>query len=416
MSPAVRTTLVAAAGVALLVEAVGVAGWWAWRQTVRALDARPAEAAAMLAGSPWLELPPAVRRARRLPSRDLGVAADELVVPALAALAGRQVRWFPSDPEGFKNLARVDLIEGDLDAGAKALGRALTRDPTSPELHRLAAMSERARGRHPASLDHLATAEGLADGSGRGVVELGAEDAAWVRLEGLRRRLDLYPRVRVRGVLQLAGELRRRGDAEGGRELLEAEAGDPRIDLELARWDVEAGLTADGEARLDELLSRSGLTDALRAQAWSTTALARDQRGDADGALDAANRAIRYDPRSPAPYLVLAGLAERRGELDDALGHLRRAWGMNPTDVGLLVRVATTAERAGAMDDARLALERAAAVAPGDPALRARLVELHLRHGDLMEATVTLSEALDRFPTDSRLLALAERLRAEVTR
>jgi hypothetical protein len=42
-------------------------------------------------------------------------------------------------------------------------------------------------------------------------------------------------------------------------------------------------------------------------------------------------------------------------------------------------------------------------------------VELHLRHGDLMEATVTLSEALDRFPTDARLLALAERLRAAVT-
>ena len=416
MSPAARKILAAAAGLALLVEAVGAAGWGAWRQTVAALEARPAAGAAMLAGSPWLELPSAVRRARRLPSRNLGAAADELVVPALAGLAARQVRWFPSDPEGFKNLARVELIEGDLDAAARGLEQALNRDPTSPELHRLAALSERARGRHEASLDHLATAEGLADGTGRGVVDLSAEDAAWVRLEGLRRRLDLYPRVRVRSVLQLAAELRRRGEVERGRELLEAEAGDPRVDLELARWDVEAGLTADGEARLDELLGRPGLTDSLRAQAWSTTALARDHRGDAAGALEAANRAIRYDPRSPAPYLVLAGLAERRGELDDALGHLRRAWGMNPTDVGLLLRVAATAERTGALDDARLALERAAAVAPGDPALRARLVELHLRHGELMEATVTLSAALDRFPTDARLLALAERLRAEVTR
>jgi tetratricopeptide (TPR) repeat protein len=251
---------------------------------------------------------------------------------------------------------------------------------------------------------------------GSGVVEVTPEDAAWIRIEGLERSLDFYPRIRVRGVTALAGELRKRGEVDRGRRLLEEIADDPRVALELARWDLESGLTDDGRIRLDRLLDRTGLPNAIRAQAWTLMAVARDQTGDSDGALEAANKALAHDPRSAGPYRVLAGLAERRGEMDLALEHLRRAWGMNPTDVNLLQLVAITAERAGAHDDARLALERAVAVEPDNPAIRARLVEYQIRRGDLMDATLSLAAALDRFPTDARLLRLAERLRAEVAR
>jgi len=89
---------------------------------------------------------------------------------------------------------------------------------------------------------------------------------------------------------------------------------------------------------------------------------------------------------------------------------------MSPTDVGLLLDVARVAEKTGSWDDASMALKRAVSVAPDDPRLRAQLVDYLIRRGELMEATVTLSEALDRFPTEGRLLRLAERLRAEVSR
>ncbi len=102
--------------------------------------------------------------------------------------------------------------------------------------------------------------------------------------------------------------------------------------------------------------------------------------------------------------------------MDGALDQLRRAWGMNPTDISLLMAVARTAEKAGQYDDARLALERAKTVDPDNPYLSAALVEFYLRRGDFMDATTTLSDALDRFPTDPRLLRLADRLRAEVRR
>ena len=78
--------------------------------------------------------------------------------------------------------------------------------------------------------------------------------------------------------------------------------------------------------------------------------------------------------------------------------------------------VARIAEKAGQVDDARLALERARTADPSNPNIAAALVEFYLRQARFMDATVTLADALDRFPTNPRLLGLADRLRAEVRR
>jgi tetratricopeptide (TPR) repeat protein len=411
-----RRIVVAATACAVLIDLVAVAGWWRWRRVVDELENEPARGVIALAESPWLRLPSAVHRFRRLPARALGAAPDELVVSALTAVAGSQLIWTPADANGFKNLARARLIQGLLEDAAVDLERAVTRDPTSPGLHRLVALAERARGRQEATLDHLATAEGLATGQGLGAVELTPEDADWVRLEGLERRIELYPRARVRGLIALARELRGRGDDERGRRMLEPEVQDPRVALELAEWDLGVGRPEEAEHRLDAVLARQGLPAALRAQAWATMATVRDAVGDLEGARAAARESMRLDPGSAAPYRVLAALAERRGDTEDALLNLRQAWGLNPTDVSLLLAVASTAERAGRYDDARLALERAVGVDPENPALRVRLVAYQLRRRDLMDATLTLSAALDRFPTDPGLSRLADRLRSEVNR
>jgi len=408
--------LIAAATIAVIVELIGVVGWWGWRRLVKDLDDNPARAAVMLASDFSLRLPPVVRRSRRLPGRELGKAADVLVERALRSLSDHQLRWAPVDPIGFVNRARAELIGGSIDDGLVNLEEAVIRDPTSPELHRLVAMAERARGRNQEALEHLATAEGLGSRDRPLRMELTPEEAAWVRIEGLERRLDNYPRARSQGVIALAKELRRRDQSELGRKYLAEELEDPRVAIELARWDLEDGMTRDAEDRLAELAGRRGLPSSLLAEIWAVTAMVRDREGDVAGAVAAADMAMSYDPRSATPYRVLAALAERRGDSAEALEHLRRAWGMNPTDVNLLMAVARTAERAGEYDDARLALERARTVEPTSSSIAAALVEFHLRRGDLMDATLTLSDALDRFPTDPRLLHLADRLRKEVSR
>lgn len=408
--------VIAAAVIAVLIETVGLAGWWSWHGVTRVLEESPAEGAVALARDVFLQLPSAVRLSKRMPARDLGKARDDLVAEALRAVSRNQIRWAPADSIGFVNSARAELITGALDPAMGDLDAAIVRNPTSPDLHWLTALTERARGENARALDHLATSAGLGARDRPLRMELTPEETAWVRIEGLERRLEYYPRARSAGVIALAREHRSRDQSRIGRDYLEEEARDPRIVLELARWDLQDGFISEAEGRLKVLADRSGLPAALHAETWAVMARVRDRQGDVEGAVEAADMALIYDPRSAAPYRVLAGLAERRGDVDEALEHLRRAWGMNPTDVPLLMSVARIAEKAGETDDARLALRRARTADPTNPRLAAALVEFHLRQGEFMDATVTLSDALDRFPTDPRLLGLADRLRAEVRR
>lgn len=399
----------------VVVEAVACVGWLRWRSLVAQIRSAPAAGVEALADARPL-WPETLRRLRRPPIAELRAAPDATVARALDRLGTAQTRWTPADAVGFANVARAALIFGALDAAAADLDEALTRDPTSPGLYRLAAMADAARGRRDLALDRLAQAQALAPGSGLDAIDVTADEVQRIRLEGFERRLTLYPRARTEGVIALARELRAQGDRARGREMLDSGSDDPRVALEAARWDADDGDLEHARQRLAELADRPGLPSSMSAQIWAARAAVRARLGDPDGAVAAARTALSYDPTSATPYRVLADLAQRRGDLDEALDHLRRAWGMNPTDVRLLVAVASLAERAGELDDARLALERAVAVEPDDPGLRARLVQFHLRHGELMSATLVLSEALDRFPDDAQLLGLAGRLRSEVRR
>lgn len=404
------------AAMAVLVEMVGSVGWWSWNRAMSLLRADAVAAAETLADDPLLRLPAVARRSRRLPASLLVGAPEESLVSALRTVSSDQIRWAPADPHGFVNQARAELINGEMESASRGLEEAILRDPTSPELHRLAALAGRVGGRNAEALDHLATSAGLGGDGWRRRVDLTPEEIDLVVIEGLRRKIEFYPRARTRSILGLARELRRRDEEALGRRTLEEEPADPRIVLELARWDVDARDFEEAEDRLETLTSRRALPSSILADAWAVTAMALDGKGDPDGAVAAAQTALQFDPRSAAPYRVLARLAERRGDAPAALEHLRRAWGMNPTDIGLLLAVARTAEIAGNHDDARLALDRAVTVEPENPAVRASEVEYLLRRGDFMDATLALSDALKRFPTDPRLLRLADRLRAEVSR
>ncbi len=156
--------LLMAAAAAVVVELVGAFGWWSWQTVKRQLEDDPELGAVSLAQNLGMKLPSAIRASRRLPGRQLGLAPDDLVVSALLALSEGQRRWIPADPSGYVNRARAKLIEGSIDDAWEDLNAAIIRNPTSPRLHRLAALTERARGQTESALDHLATAEGLAPG------------------------------------------------------------------------------------------------------------------------------------------------------------------------------------------------------------------------------------------------------------
>jgi len=401
---------------ACAVEVAVATGGWQWRRLMAELESDPGLGASRLVSSRLLWLPSVVHSTRRLSGQELVGAEPELVAAALRRISSSQLRWFPVDPEGHKNRARVALLERDFGSAQAALERALELDPTSPYLHRLMALVMRQVGRSQAFLEHMARAAAIAPGYLRPTVELTPEDQDWIQLAGLKLRVDLYPGRRVDALIALASEHRRRGD----RALAEATLGPvepyPSVQLWLAEREMEDQRYEAAAARASAVAESMALPAKLRIRAWSMLAQARDLAGDAAGGLEAAEEAMRLGPDSPGPYLALGTIAENRGDLEGALQHFRRAWGISPTDVGLLLRVASVAERGGHPADARLALERAVEVAPERADVAAALVELHLRNHDYMEAAMQLSRQLDRFPTDTRLLQLAEHLRSEVTR
>jgi len=401
---------------AVVIEGFGMLGFWAWDETARSLRRDAEIGTAALINSVFLDLPSAVLRSRRLVAADLAGVEQGQAVMALEAVARRQISAMVAHPEGYLNLARARLIEGRVLEGQADLRKALDRDPTRPFAIRLLGLVNLFQGRYEEALDLLARAEAVAPGYRLPLVELGAEDEMRVRLEGLDRRLRIYPRLRVETLILIGQSLRAMGRPGEAELRLGEAAGDPRADLVRAQWALNDGDAPAAAGMAQGLVQRKRLPTKIRAQAWSLLSRALGVQGDSQGALAAAKRALRLAPESAGPHLALARIAQGRGDIDEAVIHLRRAWGMDPSNISILFQFAQAAEKAGLNADARLALERAVDLDPGNTATVLRLVDFQLRTGALMEATMTLSRALDISPADPGLLRMAERLRREVTK
>jgi len=406
--------LVIGAVIAVTVAVADFVGGRSWRNIASTLRVNPEGGAVRLASDSVVALPSLIVRTRRLAMNDLAGASPDVVISALARIGHMQRRWLPVDAVGFVNLSREEFLRGRTRESVDALASALERDSSSAYLHRLQALFLFSVGERVSAISELSIAEAIAPGLRDPEIELTKEDERQVRLDGLRLRLEYYPRRNTEISLALARELRAEGNETGARALLADLGGRPDVDIEIARWAIEEGEYLEALELLMPITSRRSNPRPVRARAWSMAAVARDLDGNGEGAVSAAREALRLDPDSSAPYVTLAGLAQGRGDLEGALEHLRRAWGMDPADTRLLTRIASVAEQAGKQEDALLALERAVEIEPNSPQLAARLVSLQLRAGRYAEAAVALSESLDRHPTDPGLLSLADRLPREV--
>ncbi len=406
-----RLVLLVAISLAVLVELGGAIGWWSWIKLREELVADPAAAADRLVHDPLLALPPALVLLRDLSGNELAKAPLDRVMLGLLRIGRLQERWMPADPKGPLNRATAHLLIGDLAGGRQALEQALRLSPTSAELHRYMARAQRWGGYPREALEHVADAWAISPDRNELPIELTPEDEEWARLEALQRRLDLYPRRRVAALLDLALEYRKSGRHQEVPALLETVSTEPEVQLQLVRWSIDDGQIGPQElARTEEIAGRRSYPIKIRVRAWSLVAQARDITGDHEGALAAADEAVRLGPGSPTPYKVLAAMAERRGDHAAVLKNLRRAWGMAPTDVDLLLWFAHAAERCGELSDARITLQRAAELDTTRPVVATRLISFHMRRGNYLEASQLLTRFLELHPEDPQLLALAQLL------
>ncbi len=415
MKTGARNIAIGVAVVALLIEVVSGLGWWTWRQIDTRLAIAPATAGEELDRSWLVALPSSAMWLRRLRGDELLSVQPDLIVPPLERLSGLQERWMPSYAAGWLNAGIAALLKNDVEGAFRAVRSAVRRNPTSPYLHRLVALLLMKDGRYDDALDELAQAEALAPGFRVPRVDILPGDDEWLRLEGLRRGAEVYPRKRAAALLAYAQELRRIGRDDDVGRVLEPVAHAPKVRIARAEWSLEGGEPEKAVSLLSEVCGNPRMPVRIRARAFSVLARALDTLGRSEEAEKAARTAVRLMPASPWPYLALSRMAQRRGDYQTALRYIRSAWGVAPGDVSILVEVAVVAERAGDIDDARLALQRATELAPDRPELAARLVQLLLRNGRFMDAALHLSKFLDRFPTDPGLLKLAGQLEQQTT-
>jgi tetratricopeptide (TPR) repeat protein len=402
-----RLLLLTLMAFALVVESVDTLSWWYWQGLVVDLRKQPEAGATRLASDAVVNLPSIVDRSTWLSDYDLSVAPTPAVAEVLQRLGDLQHRWFVIDPAGAKNLSRAAMLENDLPSAVDHLRNALTRDPTSPYMQRLAARVLQLVGRRQELLDHLAEAEAIAPGYSQPPVTVSTEDEEWIRLEGLRRHVRIYRSNRVANMIRLARELQRHDAQEEARQVLAEVSDHPLAQLEQARQALEEGHTEASIAAARKLTGNSRLPSSLRSQAWSVKAMALCQNGDSEDALTAARTAARLSSDSPAPFIALAHVVESRGDREAALDYLRRAWGLAPTNIGVLLEVARLAEQVGRADEGAQALERATEIAPEREDLAILLVSYYRRNGSSIKAALYLSQLLDRFPESTRIRQLA---------
>ncbi len=405
--------LLLATTAAALVEIIGAIGWWRWSTLERDLRHDPPAAAEGLLTDPLLALPPLAVWLQDLAGEDLAELPLDRVLLGLLEIDKLQSRWLPVSPAGPLNRATAQLLISNLVGARQALEQALVRDPTSASLHRLQTLVLRWSGYPQESLEHLAQALAISP-TGELPIELTPSDERWARFESLHRRLDLYPRQRVKVLLEIAALLRQEARHDEVAAILAPVSSEPTVLLQHAQWDIEDGRLSSDLTAIEEIAGRRRYPASMRVRAWSLLAQARDLRGDPVGSLAAADEAVHLGPSSPAPYLVLASIAERRGDDETALVHLRRAWGVAPTNTSVLLRFAAVAERCDKVADARLALRRASELNSSRADIGALLVAFQIRQASYLDATMLLSQLLDRFPTDPQLLRLAQQLRREV--
>lgn len=287
---------------------------------------------------------------------------------------------------------------------------------------------------------HLATAQMAAVDNNRAEVAAGIERALAVapnHQDALLRKagLQLSENDRTGAVATLDRLLERSPNAVAARVLRgELLMRDGQVDK--AREDVEAALrvapanssaiflrallqTRAQEWRAaDETLSRLGPTLANFPDGFLVQATVKRQIGQAEQALDLAQRHVSRRPDDPRGAKLLALMEMEKRQPAAAAGTLERLVQRGVADAETYDLLSRALMQSGRPRDAAAAIEKALEAVPNDPGLRTRLAAARLASGDTggaLEAAQQALRANANQPGARELLVIAALARGEIT-
>lgn len=144
--------------------------------------------------------------------------------------------------------------------------------------------------------------------------------------------------------------------------------------------------------------------DSASPQAWHWLAMALQQAGEPEPALDANARALRLAPEDAGLHLQRAGLLLAQRDVAGADTALARTTELDPNQFTAYLMQAHLAAARGDLDEAERLSRTAARLAPEHPELTAVDGIVALRRGDADRALALLSQASEQRPDDPRVL------------
>ncbi|WP_162455091.1 tetratricopeptide repeat protein [Pseudoxanthomonas kalamensis] len=139
------------------------------------------------------------------------------------------------------------------------------------------------------------------------------------------------------------------------------------------------------------------------AQAYRWRAIARQQAGDAEGAVDDIDRAIVLSPEDSRLHMLRASLLLGQQRTDEATDALNRASQANPNEFGAYVLQAQLAFARGDLQQAEEFNRLAARVEPDHPRLALIDSMVALQRNEVDRALRLISQAIERAPEDAHL-------------
>jgi tetratricopeptide (TPR) repeat protein len=224
------------------------------------------------------------------------------------------------------------------------------------------------------------------------------------------------PEVKALHLTRLAEALERSGDSSALDVWRSAIAADPES-LSAARGITRLADRTGDPALLEEASAHEARVTGdleVAARLLVRSAIARSERGDADGALALLRRALELNPEFEAAAAKLAELLVARGAVDELIGLLTKAANAasSPQRVASLW-ILVSDLYAGPKRDvpaALAALHRAQNLLPGNPGVLIKLADLYASDQQWSEAVDRLRQALAHATSDEMRIEVQLRL------
>ncbi len=294
----------------------------------------------------------------------------------------------PGDPDGWRLLARIELMQGRKDDAMAALARlAGATDPTQApvEIDNAALPKVEALADTPQQLTHLAS------------VQLGQGDAAAAGHD-LERSLELLPSPADAAAAEAMSALRV-GDIDRASAALETLKRQPKVDPErlavlsgavrVALLDIDGARAAfeDGLKQVPDSLS-------LKVNLARVLALLGHEK-EAEALL---LPVLDKSPALPAPLATMVDILAAGGQPARAMELLNKARAAQPQNLALLVAAASLQARMGDGPGAIVTLDSATADQTRSPRLLAVRARLLLAQNKVREAADTYGQLLRLAP------------------